>query len=49
MVAGVKDQALAMGLIDEPTWDRGIAGLNRTTQADGTLCYTFFKGLGIRP
>ena len=21
----------------------------RTTQADGTFCYTFFKGVGIRP
>ena len=49
MVAGVKDQALAMGLIDEPTWERGIADLHRTTQADGTFYYTFFKGLGVKP
>jgi SAM-dependent methyltransferase len=49
MVAGVKDQALDMGLIDEQTWDRGISDLQRTTRADGTFCYTFFKGVGIRP
>lgn len=49
MVEGVRDQALTMGLIDEKTWNQGIADLHRTTQADGTFCYTFFKGLGIRP
>jgi trans-aconitate methyltransferase len=49
MVEGVKDQALNLGLIDEATWNRGIAALYRTTRADGTFCYTFFKGLGIRP
>jgi SAM-dependent methyltransferase len=49
MVAGVRDQALAMGLIDEQTWDQGIADLYRTTRADGTFCYTFFKGIGLRP
>jgi len=49
MVEGVRDQALAMGLIDEQTWCQGIADLSRTTQVDGTFCYTFFKGVGIRP
>ncbi len=49
MVEGVRDQALALGLIDERTWDQGIADLYRTTRRDGTFCYTFFKGLGIRP
>lgn len=49
MVEGVRDQALAMGLIDKNTWDKGIADLYRTTRADGTFCYTFFKGMGVRP
>ena len=49
MVEGVREQALAMGLIDRQTWDQGIADLHRTTQADGTFCYTFFKGIGIQP
>ena len=46
MVEGVRDQALAIGLIDRKTWNQGIADLYRTTQADGTFCYTFFKGVG---
>jgi len=48
MVEGVKDAALAAGLIDRDTWEKGIRGLLRTTAADGTFCYTFFKGVAIR-
>lgn len=44
MVEGVKDAALAAGLIDRDTWEKGIRGLLRTTAEDGTFCYTFFKG-----
>jgi SAM-dependent methyltransferase len=43
MVEGVRDRALDAGLIDPTTWDRGIAGLRRTAEADGVFCYTFFK------
>ena len=43
MVAGVKEEALAHGLIDEKSWEQGIADLNRTTLPDGTFCYTFFQ------
>jgi SAM-dependent methyltransferase len=46
MVEGVRDKALEAGLIDPQTWDRGIAGLHRTAEADGTFCYTFFKATG---
>jgi SAM-dependent methyltransferase len=46
MVEGVRDQALARGLIERPTWDKGIADLYRATEPDGTFCYTFFKGTG---
>jgi hypothetical protein len=46
MVEGVRDQALAWGLIDEATWDRGIADLHRATESGGTFCYTFFKARG---
>ena len=49
MVEGVKNQALDMGLIDEDTWTQGVADLHRTTRADGTFCYCFFKGVGSRP
>ncbi len=30
-------------------WDRGITDLHRTTDADGTFQYTFFKGEAVRP
>jgi SAM-dependent methyltransferase len=48
MVEGVREQALAVGMIDEETWEKGIADLYRATEADGTFCYTFFKGVGER-
>jgi SAM-dependent methyltransferase len=48
MVEGVKDQAIAAGLISPQRWEQGIADLYRTTQPDGTFCYTFFKGLAIK-
>jgi len=44
MVEGVREQALAWGLIDAATWDRGIADMVRATGPGGTFCYTFFKG-----
>ncbi|MDY6951193.1 MAG: methyltransferase domain-containing protein [Thermodesulfobacteriota bacterium] len=47
MVEGVKEQALSMDMMDEGTWDKGISDLYRTTQEDGTFCYTFFKGTGL--
>ena len=45
MVAGVKAQALASHLIDEETWEKGMADLYRATEPDGTFCYTFFKAV----
>jgi len=46
MVEGVRDAALAAGLIDAAAFDRGIADLYRTAAGDGTFCYTFFKAVG---
>lgn len=43
MVSGVKEEAIALGLIDEKSWDQGIVDLNRTTLPDGTFCYAFFQ------
>jgi SAM-dependent methyltransferase len=48
MVEGVRDQALSLGLIDQRTWDQGIADLYRATEPDGTFCYTFFKATALR-
>ncbi len=49
MVEGVREQALAWGLIDVATWERGIAEMYRATEPGGTFCYTFFKARGTAP
>jgi SAM-dependent methyltransferase len=48
MVEGVREQALAAGLLDASTWERGIAGLRRAAERDGVFCYTFFKAVATR-
>ena len=48
MVEGVREQALAAGLLDAAGWERAIAGLERATGPDGVFCYTFFKAVGLR-
>ena len=47
MVEGVREQAIAAGITDPGTFQRGIDGLNRTAADDGVFCYTFFKARGI--
>jgi len=46
MVEGVREPALAAGMIDAETFDTGVRDLYRAAEADGTFSYTFFKGLG---
>jgi len=46
MIEGVREPALAAGLIEPERFDAGIRALYRTTEADGVFCYTFFKGVG---
>ncbi len=48
MIAGVREQALAAGLIDPDHFDRGIRDLERTTAPDGVFCYTFFAATATR-
>jgi SAM-dependent methyltransferase len=48
MVEGVRKQALAAGLIDRRSWEKGIADLNASAGRAGTFCYTFFKGVAVR-
>jgi SAM-dependent methyltransferase len=48
MIEGVREPAIAAGLIDPESFDAGIQALHRTTEADGVFCYTFFKGVGER-
>jgi trans-aconitate methyltransferase len=48
MIAGVRDQALAAGLLDGATFDAGIRDLSRTAEGGGVFCYTFFKGTAVK-
>jgi len=49
MIEGIREAALAEGLIDSKGFDAGVRDLYRTTEADGVFCYTFFKGVGKKP
>ena len=45
MIEGIRESAIAAGLIDPGRFDAGVQDLYRTTEADGVFCYTFFKGV----
>lgn len=45
MIEGVRDAALAAGLLEPATFDQGIRDLYRTAETDGVFCYTFFKAV----
>jgi SAM-dependent methyltransferase len=47
MIEGVREDALAAGLIAPERFDAGVRDLYRTAEADGVFCYTFFKGVGV--
>ena len=49
MVEAVREDALAARIIDAATFDAGIRDLCRAAEPDGVFCYTFFKGLGVKP
>jgi len=46
MIEGIRESAIAAGLIEPESFDAGVHDLHRTTEADGVFCYTFFKGVG---
>jgi SAM-dependent methyltransferase len=48
MVEGVREEALSLGLMDEPGWNKGIADMYRAAEPGGTFCYTFFRGGAVR-
>ena len=49
MVEGVRDQAIDSGIATAESWETGIRHLKRTTEQDGTFCYTFFKAVARNP
>jgi SAM-dependent methyltransferase len=46
MIEGIREPAIAAGLVTPERFDAGVRDLHRTAQADGVFCYTFFKGVG---
>jgi hypothetical protein len=43
MIDGIREPALAAGLIGPDRFDEGIRDLLRTAEPHGVFCYTFFK------
>ncbi len=48
MVEGVKDQVLALDMLDRASWSRGITDLYAASNAGGVFFYTFFKGIAFK-
>ena len=46
MIEGIRDSAIAAGIVGPDSFDEGIRALYRTTEPDGVFCYTFFKAVG---
>ena len=46
MIEGVREAAIARGLIESAAFDAGVRDLHRTAAPDGVFNYTFFKGVG---
>jgi SAM-dependent methyltransferase len=46
MIEGVRESAIASGMVEPDVFDAGIRALYRTAAEDGVFCYTFFKATG---
>ena len=47
MITGIRDPAVAAGLITAERFDAGIRDLLRTTEPGGTFSYTFFRATAV--
>lgn len=47
MIQGIRDEAVAKGVISAARFDEGIDALNTAAEANGTFAYTFFKAIGF--
>jgi ubiquinone/menaquinone biosynthesis C-methylase UbiE len=45
MIEGVRKPSIESGLMNARDFDKGVADLYRTAEADGVFCYTFFKAI----
>jgi hypothetical protein len=48
MIEGVRDSAIAAGLIENERFDEGVRDLYRTAEPDGVFSYTFLKGVATK-
>ena len=48
MIEGMRKPSVESGIMSEADFDRAIADLYRTAEADGVFCYTFFKAGAVR-
>ena len=49
MIEGIREPAVAAGLMTPTEWDEGIGDLYRSAESEGTFSYTFYKGCGFVP
>jgi hypothetical protein len=47
MIEGIRKSSVESGLMSEADFDKGVADLYRTAEADGVFCYTFFKASAV--
>ena len=48
MIEGVRETAVAAGLISAGDFAAGVRDLYRTAEEGGVFCYTFFKAVGVK-
>jgi ubiquinone/menaquinone biosynthesis C-methylase UbiE len=48
MIEGIREKALAAGIMDRESFDKGVRDLYRAAEPDGVFCYTFFKAFAQR-
>jgi ubiquinone/menaquinone biosynthesis C-methylase UbiE len=48
MIEGVRKSSIESGLMSAEHFDKGVADLYRTAEADGVFCYTFFKARAVK-
>lgn len=48
MIEGVRERAVAAGLMSAQDFEAGLQDLRRSAELDGVFCYTFFRGRGAR-
>jgi SAM-dependent methyltransferase len=48
MTEGVRESAIAAGLVEPQRFDEGVNALYRAAEPDGVFCYTFFKAVATK-